>query len=143
MTAGAAAPPGSLDSLLGDEEPHATFHDARLQRIAIDFVAGSFAAELDVCVGDPAATLARDRERRRRGTLRVLGLSLWSLDPAAVGGGPLWLTDDGPLSETPDPLGRTLAARCGPGGVGWWLCFSNVHAFGHVAGESAEFRWDS
>ena len=142
MRAGASARPGSLDGLLGAEEAHATFHDARLLRVAIDLVEGRLAAELEICVGDPAATFGRDRERRRRGTLTVFGLSLWSLDPIAVGRGALCITDDGPLSETPDPIGRALASRCDPDRIGWWLFFSNVGAFGHVAGERAEFRWD-
>jgi len=72
----------SLDSLLGDVEPMASFHDAQLIRLRIDFKAATLEADFSICVGDPDAPLLLDRRRWRSGCLRLSGVRHWSLEPS-------------------------------------------------------------
>jgi hypothetical protein len=135
----------ALDALLSDDEPHATFHDALITAIHVDYVRRRFLAELRVSVGDPDASDEATRERRRSGTLVVEGLSLWTIEPPAAAdrsaGAGLWLAADGSLADSPTELGRDLAQRFGHGSVSWFLFFNDQSAFAYLVGERAEFRW--
>jgi hypothetical protein len=147
LTAGERTLPnsGSLDALLGDEERNATFHDAVITGVQIDYVGKRFVGEMQLCVGDPDASDVGDRERRRRGQLIVEGLRVWALEPpgesaSGLGDG-LWVSADGMLEQAPTDVGKTLAQGLGSGHVGWFLFFNNLNAFGYLAGDRAEFRW--
>jgi hypothetical protein len=134
----------SLDELL-DGDQHATFHDAVVLSIHVDYTATLFLAELDICVGDPDAPDEPARERRRRGRLAIEGLKLWALEPPSPptleGSRGLWLSADGPLVESPTDTGKALARAFGTQSVSWFLYFNNLNAFGYVAGDRATFAW--
>jgi hypothetical protein len=136
---------GPLDSLLGDEERHATFHDAILTGVEIDYVGKRFVGVMQLSVGDPAASDEAARERRRRGELIVDGLTLWAIEPPHTESSGLedglWLSADGILAHAPTSVGKALAQGLTSGGVGWFFFFANLNAFGYVAGGRAEFRW--
>jgi hypothetical protein len=82
-----------LDDLLGPEEPHASFHDASLVELRIDYAAGILLAQFDLPVGDPDATDEAAQHRRRQGTLRLDGLIFW-------------------VQEAPDLAYATVNDRC-------------------------------
>ena len=134
----------ALDALLNGER-HGTFHDAALLSVHVDYLAQRFVAEFEICVGDPDAPDESTRERRRRGQLRIEGLKAWALEPPdelpTDSSGGLWLTSDGPLAESPTEAGKALARRIRTEGVGWFLYFNDLNAFGYVAGERATFTW--
>jgi len=92
----------SLDALLHGER-HATFHDAALLSIDVDYRARRLVANFEISVGDPDAQDQVTRERRRRGELVIEGLKVWALEPpgelTADTSGGLWLTSDGPLAD--------------------------------------------
>jgi hypothetical protein len=132
---------GSLDELLGGEEFHATFHDASVRRISVDYQARRWEVHLDVCVGDPDAEDEGVRERRRPGTLIVEGLAAWVMESGVVSGEPLWLTADGPLAQSPTDAGRALAKQHAGGAVGWYLFFSDLNSFAYVIGAQTTFEW--
>jgi hypothetical protein len=131
---------GSLDELLEGKEPHATFHDALVRRIVVDYQTRRWEAYLDVCVGDPEAADEGARERRRPGTLVVEGLAAWVMESGDFAGEPLWLTADGALGQAPTDAGRALATQH-LGRVGWYLFFSDLNAFAYVVGARAIFEW--
>jgi hypothetical protein len=132
----------SLDELLGRDEPHATFHDAELLSIAIDHEASKLVATWRLCVGDPSASDAVERKRRRDGQLILHGLAFWVTEPPSeVPSGPPWLTADGPLSDSPNASGRDLAQFVPVGGVGWYLYFSDSNSFAYWGAGSARFQW--
>lgn len=135
---------GSLDDLLNDDEPHATFHDARMVCVRVDYEAQTFAADFELCVGDPSVR-DESRERRRRGSLVVDGLVFWSIEPPGHGAHDTapgyWLTAEGRLDDCSTETGRALAERLSPGETGWYLYFSDLNASGYLAGRSAEFVW--
>jgi hypothetical protein len=134
----------SLDDFLGQEEPHATFHDAELASLAIDFERKELVTEWRLCVGDPDAATETERERRRRGRLRFTGLLFWVTEPPTDlerEPGLPWLTDDGPLPEVPTDTGKRLAVVLPPGAMGWYLYFSDWNACAYCGAAHASFEW--
>ena len=69
------------------------------------------------------------------------GLMLWALEPGLTSGKGLWLTSDGPLNEAPTEAGKRFAAQCHACHIAWFLFFSDLNAFGYVAGSRAAFAW--
>jgi hypothetical protein len=135
----------TLDELLGSAEPHATFHDASLIDLHVDYSSGTLLARFDVCVGPPDGQSTIDHERRRQGRIELQGLHFWAIEPLAepTSGScaPLWLTADGPLAEAPTDSGRCLATAVPAGAVAWYLYFSDLNAFASCAAREASFRW--
>ena len=104
---------GSLDSLLDDAEPYATFHDAELLSVFVDYAAAELVAVWLICVGNPDAGDGASRERRRQGRLTLSGLTFWVVEPpqdVSAGLGNPWLAGDGPLDQADTAVGRRLAA---------------------------------
>jgi hypothetical protein len=62
-----------LDALLDSEEPHATFHDAELHSVQVDYRTRELVAMWRMCVGDPDAADKAARERRREAYLTLPG----------------------------------------------------------------------
>jgi len=135
----------TLDNVLGAEEPHGTFHDARLRHVAIDYEEATCAVECELCVGDPDATSEQGRERTRAGRLVFSGLLFWSCEPPAQPStrpsGALWMTSEGPLREAPTEAGRNLARSVPSEASAWYLYFSDQNAFAYVAAVGVRFEW--
>ena len=108
------------DDLLGNAEPHASFHDASLLALNIDYLGRSLIADFDIWVGSPDADEHIARERRHRGRLYLSGLILWACNlpsVAKIHEGAPWLTSDGLLAEAPTEEGNRLASALGADGV--------------------------
>ena len=135
-----------LDHLLGADEPHASFHDASLFELRINYAMRTVSAVFELSVGNPDAVDATDRERRRIGALELAGLTFWAQeppdlrDPAWPDHRP-WLTADGPLREVPTETAQRLARGLPPEAWAWYLYFSDWNAFAYCAAARAEFRW--
>jgi len=52
------------------------------------------------------------------------------------------LTDDGPLAESPDEVGKAIAASIPATRFAWWLYFNDANVFGYCASDEAQFDWD-
>ena len=133
----------SLDTFLGPEEPCATFHDAELLSLRIDYERRELLSEWELCVGDPGAPSQAERERRRRGRLRFTGLCFWVVEPPQepLDGTRPWLTSDGPLLDVRTESTKRLADLLPPGASGWYLFFSNWNAFAYCGAEVGIFEW--
>ena len=140
-------PTASLDSLLSGDEPHATFHDARVLSVAIDYTSRTLTARFALCVGDPDAVDERARERGRSGQLMVAGLHVWTIEPPAESGDVmtdgLWLAGDGPLAEASTETARALAQRFAHAPIAWFLYFNDLNAFAYIVAERAAWTWDA
>lgn len=134
-----------LDDLLGSDEPSATFHDARLISVAVDYAKRELLAEWELCVGDPDDSDASQHERRRRGQLRLRDLAFWVVEPPACalqsGSRLPWLTADGPLlaarTETASRLAELVPNDCSS----LYLFFSDWNAFAYFAAADLSFTW--
>ena len=136
----------SLDELLDGTEPHATFHDASLRELRIDYEARTLAAVFELFVGDPDAEAESERERSRAGVLELTGLVFWVQDPpdlsAAIKNDPRpWLTGDGPLRECATETARRLARDVPADAWAFCLYFSDWNACAYCAAAGATFRW--
>jgi hypothetical protein len=134
----------TLDAFLGHEEPCATFHDAELLSLLIDYERRELVSEWVLSVGDPDAPSAVERERTRRGRLRFSGLCFWVLDsPAALPdeSGLPWLTSSGPLADAQTDTAKRLAGLLPPATSGWFLFFSDWNAFAYCAARVGAFEW--
>jgi hypothetical protein len=98
----------SLDELLDGTEPHATFHDASLRELRIDYQARTLAAVFELWVGDPDAELESERKKSRAGVLELTGVISWVQDPpdlsAAILSGSHFLLPVQRAGATPTPL---------------------------------------
>ena len=137
----------SLDDFIPrDEDSSASFHDADLLALRVDYERKEAVSEWELCVGDPLAADEELRERRRRGRLKFTGLVFWATEPPDERYAtkhrefPL-LTAEGPLRECPTSIARRLAAALPPGLTGWYLYFSDLNAFTYCASEAVAFEW--
>lgn len=133
-----------LDDIIGTAEPFATFHDASLLILNIDYEGRSLIAEFDIWVGSPDGPDHTDRERRRRGRLCLASLILWACEPprtTETHDGPPWLTSDGLLEEAPTEEGKRLANTVGADEIAWYLYFCDLNAFAYCIAQEARFEW--
>lgn len=133
----------SLDSLLDHQEARASFHDARLCSLQIDYERRELISEWLLCAGDPEAAEPSNRERMRRGRLQLSGLLFWIVEPhdEILDGTIPWLTSYGPLSEAGTPLAEALLKRVPAGAIAWYLYFSNWNTFAYCSAQSGAFVW--
>ena len=133
-----------LDELLGSTEPNASWHDAALLQLELDYVGQKAISLWDLYVGDPEANDSQQRERSRRGRLILNGLHFWVIegphDLNACGKRP-WLVSDGPIHDSPTEEGKRLAALLPEDSVGWYLFFTRRNAFMYCGARSAQFEW--
>jgi len=133
-----------LDGLLGPQEPHATFHDARLVAVSLDYRDNEAVTTWELCVGDPDDSMRVARERRRTGRLIVSGVRFWVIDPPQAldtRPGLPWLTQCGPLSEAPTETGQQLARLLPTGALGWYFFFASWNAHMYCSGRGLAYEW--
>jgi hypothetical protein len=132
-----------LDELYGAEEPHASFHDASMLELRLDYRARTASALFELYVGDPAAADATARERTRIGIMELTGLIFWVQEPPTLDGRAElpWLTGDGPLRDTETEIGQDLARQVPPEAWAWCLYFSDWNACAYCAAMGLIFRW--
>jgi hypothetical protein len=135
----------SLDELLGEEEPHGTFHDATVSAMSYDGHASTATLTAAFCVGDPNASQQTERERRRVGVLRLEGVRVWRHDSAdAEGGAPgVWLTSEGPLAEAKGDVAAAIRREFAAEPYTWYFFFSDSNSFIYWTARRVRFRWQA
>ena len=105
-----------LDGLLGKTEPHATFRDARLVAVSVDYRSNEAISDVRrCCVGDPDDSMRAARERRRTGRLILSGVAFWVIDPpGALDARPglPWRPAAGPCRSYRRKSARSWLASC-------------------------------
>jgi hypothetical protein len=133
-----------LDAVLGKQEPHATFRDARLVAVSVDYHENEAVTTWNLCVGDPDDSMRAARERRRTGRLVLSGVLFWVMDPPqaldARPGLP-WLTDVAPLSAVRTETGKHLARLLPTGASGWCFLFASGNAHMYCGARRLAFEW--
>ena len=133
-----------LDDLLGKKEPHATFRDARLVAVSLDYRNNEAVTTWELCVGDPDESMRVARERRRTGRLLLSGVVFWVIDPPRAldtRPGLPWLTEFGPLSEATTETGRQLARLLPAGAQGWHFFFASWNAHMYCGARRLTYEW--
>jgi len=134
-----------LDDLLDSTEPFATFHDATLHKIQIDYGRGEITAAFELSVGNPDGITGQERERRRNGVLQISGLVYWAQDPpeSNVTIGPLWLSAADLIEKATTMTARKLKPILSPQLFSWYFYFSNINAFAYLVAKEADFKWEN
>jgi len=126
-------------------EPFASFHDATLSNIHIDYDQRTLSAEFELSVGNPDGTSQAERERTRRAHLNLSDLILWGIEAPdnrdVNNWGPLWLVHDCIMEEATTEKGKELSITLGPDVYAWCMFFSDINAFGYCAAKEATFEW--
>jgi hypothetical protein len=133
-----------LDGFLGGEEPHATFQDARLVAVNLDYRNDEAVTTWEICVGDPDDSMRAVRERRRTGRLVFSGVAFWVMDPPnALDSRPglPWLTRSGCLSEVPTEAAKRLARRLPAEASGWYFFFAGWDAHIYCGARRLTYEW--
>ena len=132
----------TLDSLLSESEPNGTFHDSSLLSWDIDLENQVLIATFNICVGNPEADSEKERERWRRGQLRVDGVKVWEIEPCDPKTfQPLWVHDDGLLGDCSTDRAKVLVKHTGPDDYAWYIFFGQQNAFAYIMGRRAQFLW--
>ncbi|WP_306601067.1 hypothetical protein [Geothrix sp. 21YS21S-2] len=133
----------NLDSLLG--QPHATFHDAVIERIEVDYLRKVAVIHLQIDEWNPDASSLEDRERKIPGTLTVSGLLYFVMEPPdenypfqANDG--LWISEDEITPRTPGVSAR-LPWNLPEEAFVHRLFVNEWNSFIYLAGTHAEFVW--
>jgi len=136
-----------MDNLLDQVWPYATFHDAELYELCVNYKNKTLSAEFELCVGNPNGETATERDKYQKGILKISGLMLWAIEEPRTDNketsGPLWLTDNGLIQECSTETAKELAATITPETYGWYMYFSNLNAFAYLVAEEAVFEWKS
>jgi hypothetical protein len=133
------------DLFAGLEEPFATFHDATLRKISLDYDSRQLSAEFDIFVGDPEDWGKAEPERKRRGVLSLAGLVFWAIEPPQSPNReqwlPRWLTGDCLIEEASTDQGKRLSALLEQDVYAWCMYFSDSNSFVYCAAHEATFEW--
>jgi hypothetical protein len=112
------------------------FHDARLLRLAIDYVTGQVVMGLDVVVNDER------KPEYREGTLRVTGVRCLVVDPpganASSSSSQPSRIDTGSGQPTTSVIDLPSVP---PGYFLQWFFVNDWNAFIRVVAKDADFRW--
>lgn len=134
-----------LDDLFGSEYPDATFHDALIERITLDYIARNAIIECSICIGDPGAPDEDVREARRKGHLvfqDLLYFVIESPDPSypSQSAGGVSISSDGPVGMN-GVNGTHLPSNLPDEAFAHYFFVSDWNAFAYIAAERAGFEW--
>ena len=114
-------------------------HDAKLDRVAINFADRTVRLELNIWVGDD-----EEREAYRRAQVTLSGLLFWVSEPPDpsypfASPRPLWI-DAGPLTDKL-PERQPALPPVPQGAFANWIFVRDWNAFIYVAAEDANLTW--
>jgi hypothetical protein len=137
----------NLEDIIDNSEPNATFHDADIHSILVDYQNSALTIRMTLCVGDPNAKIEIDREIRRQCEVVFDGLRHWTMEfPSPISQeikGPLWMTSDGQLKDCPTDYAKALIKSQLPYDIQWYLYFSDLNTFAYIVATNVSFKWVS
>jgi len=133
----------TLDSLLDERYEDASFHDAELLSVDVDFVRAIATFEFGI---QCRATAPDQQFSLQRGTVEFAGLCFWSVELAVcqigpTGGSSLWITADGPLPDERLEISEIVPSDLPTGAFVHYLYSSSTNSFIVIGATSATFSW--
>ena len=131
-----------LDGLLGIKHEHATFHDAELESIQIDFSTDSINLSFLI----PCGFGAERQLSYHKGTLIFQTILFYYLEPSAYRAekndkAALWITADGSLPDDEVEASRELPNDLPPDAFAHCFFSSTTNSFIIISAKSAIFVW--
>ena len=135
-----------LEDLLDDKFPHASFHDALLNKLALDYLLRTATFDMELCVGNPESEDTEEREAHAKGVLSFKDFLFCILEPPDhnynfMKEGGLWITSDGPISGLKDDFCRELMKKVPKDAFAHYFFNSDWNSFIYIAAYSADFKW--
>ena len=135
-----------LNALLGETNPFASFHDAVIHTIHLDYQARIAQMECTLYIGDPDAKYSAEREVTADGVLSFSGLLYCVIEPPTDNGvyqeGGLDISSNGNAATTqfksPWPA---LPQLTEPNAFVHWFFVTSWNAFVFIAATEARFVW--
>lgn len=133
----------ALDSLLGEKHKHATFHDAQLEGLSIDFATETVRLKFSI----PCGFLPGNELAYQRGTLEFSGLLFYYVEPAAFSPEAndrpaLWITSDGSLPDQEVNLAVELPSNLPEAAFAHYFYSSTSNSFIVIAAMHGAFQWE-
>jgi hypothetical protein len=134
-----------LSALMGDRHPFASFHDAMIHTLHLDYETRVLQMECTLWVGDMDAPPGPLREATADGTLTLTGLLYCVIDPPDVNSnfenGGLDITSDGSVAttkfHTPPPELPPVPDEA----FVHWFFVNNWNSLIYIAATDAHFVW--
>jgi hypothetical protein len=131
-----------LGSLLGEKYEHATFHDAEMESIHIDFSSDSIKFGFMI----PCGFLPENELAYQRGTLEFHEVLFYYVEPSvyksdANDKAALWITSDGPLPDSAIEVSSELPHDLPQDAFAHYFYSSTTNSFIVVAAMQAVFHW--
>jgi hypothetical protein len=133
-----------LEELLDDKYPHATFHDAKIENMKIDYMNNTALLHVELYVGDPNDD--NEKEIKRRGILQFTDLFYCVIEPpdtkypyGDVKG--LWLTGDSPVAPGYNKGKVTLPQDTSDDTFIHSFYISDWNSTFYICAKDASFEW--
>ena len=131
-----------LDGLLGDKYEYATFHDAEMESINIDFSTDSIKFGFMI----PCGFIPENELSFQRGTLEFHEVLFYYIEPSvykpeANDKVALWITSDGPLPDSAVEVSVELPDDLPQDAFAHYFYSSTTNSFVVVAARRAAFHW--
>lgn len=133
-----------IEALVGDQYPHASFHDARIETITIDYLKRQVELQCVLYVGNPDDIIAR--EATAKGQLTIIGLLYLAIEPPdenyVYDEGSLDVSYNGAVPTTPFKLPIARLPQDTPeNAFAHYFFVYNYNAFVFLAATGAHFVW--
>jgi hypothetical protein len=135
-----------LEDLLDRKFPHASFHDALLNRLTLDYLLRTATFDMELCVGNPESESAEEREAHAKGVLSFKNFIFCTIEAPDPGynfmdEGGLWITSDGPISKLKGDICSDLMDKVPKDAFAHYFFNSDWNSFIYISAYSAEFKW--
>jgi hypothetical protein len=135
-----------LDEVFDNKYPHATFHDAIIESIKLDYKNKEAKLELEICVGDPDALEEETRELRCSGVLVLTGLVFCVIEPPELQFykekcNELLIGDDGKINTLPSKYTSNFINLIGELKICHYFFVSSWNSFIFIGANDAFFEW--
>ena len=134
-----------IDAVIPRETfPHATLHDAEIERVTLDYATRQAVFDCSLYVGDPDSD-GEAREAQSTGRLVFTDFLYCVIEPPDTAylyqdRDRLRVTSDGPVGGDKDP-GRHLPKNLPEGAFAHWFFINDWNAFIYVAARKVAFEW--
>jgi hypothetical protein len=135
-----------LEELFDNKYPHATFHDAIIESIKLDYKNKEARLELNVCVGNPDAVEEESRELRCSALLILTGLVFCVVEPPELQFykdkcNSLLIGDDGKIDTLPNKYTSNFTPLISELKICHYFFVSNWNSFIFLGANDAFFHW--
>ena len=131
-----------LDALLGIRHEHATFHDAELKSLQINYSADSISFTFLI----PCGFSDNRKLKYHEGELTFRTILFYYFEPSAYRAekndmAALWITADGPLPDAKVKVSKELPSDLPPDAFAHYFYSDTTNSFIVIAAKAAAFEW--